>query len=489
MISSKQFFKYLQEPDQLTDSSVVEMEQLIKQFPFFQTAHLLYLQSLKKINKKLVREKLPVESLYVADRKILYSLLKEELPVAPKTETKSEVKTEVKTDVKTEVKTENKPEVKVEVKTVEKKVEEKKVEVQKEADEKKVEEKKAIEQKVEDKKVEDKKVEKTEKKKLSHEERKVNHEQLVKDFFGEKEDGNYATVATNIAEDGSIKSAAANFAKDENVNQAVVVGAKKEPEKPVEVRKVEVKTVEVKKEEPKVEIKKEEPKVEEKTESKDKILDKIASLRKEKEEVKKEIEKAKEAEAAAQAAAEKAAAEKAAAEKAAADKAAAAATVTTTTTTTTVVTQTVTTKVKDEEEKLPEKKEEKPEEKKELSAAEKLLAKLKKNYPTEDNNKTEVKTETVVTEVKTDNNTSLIDKFLQDSPHLDRNKEVAAGDMGQDSIKQPELASEKLAKIYITQKLFDKAIASYTKLVKDYPDKSEYFNAKIKEIENMKNNQ
>ena len=64
MISSKQFFKYLQEPDQLTDSSVVEMEQLIKQFPFFQTAHLLYLQSLKKINKKLVREKLPVESLF-----------------------------------------------------------------------------------------------------------------------------------------------------------------------------------------------------------------------------------------------------------------------------------------------------------------------------------------------------------------------------------------------------------------------------------------
>ena len=206
-------------------------------------------------------------------------------------------------------------------------------------------------------------------------------------------------------------------------------------------------------------------------------MDKISSLRKEKEEVQKEIEKAKEAEAATQAAAEKTAAEKAAAEKAAAEKAAAAATVTTTT----VVTETVTTTVKEEDEKQPEKKEEK----KELSAAEKLLAKLKKNYPTEDNNKTEVK----VTEVKTDNNTSLIDKFLQDSPHLDRNKEVAAGDMGQDSIKQPELASEKLAKIYITQKLFDKAIASYTKLVKDYPDKSEYFNAKIREIENMKNNQ
>ena len=232
MISSKQFFKYLQEPEQLTDSSVVEMEQLIKQFPFFQTAHLLYLQSLKKINKKLVREKLPVESLFVADRKILYPLLNDE--PQPAAAPKAEVKTEVKTEIKTEtVTTENKPEekVKAEVKTEEKKIE--KVEIKKE-EPKKEEVKKEETKKVEVKKEEPKKEEvKVEVKKLSHEERKVNHEQLVKDFFGEKEDGNYTTVATNIAEDGSIKSAAANFAKDENVNQAVVVGAKKEPEKPV----------------------------------------------------------------------------------------------------------------------------------------------------------------------------------------------------------------------------------------------------------------
>ena len=31
MMNSKQFFKYLQEPDQLTDSSVVEIEQLINE--------------------------------------------------------------------------------------------------------------------------------------------------------------------------------------------------------------------------------------------------------------------------------------------------------------------------------------------------------------------------------------------------------------------------------------------------------------------------
>ena len=55
-MTSKQFFKYLVEPEQLNDSSVVEMEQLIKQFPFFQTAHLLYLKALNRINPKLVKE-------------------------------------------------------------------------------------------------------------------------------------------------------------------------------------------------------------------------------------------------------------------------------------------------------------------------------------------------------------------------------------------------------------------------------------------------
>ena len=48
---------------------------------------------------------------------------------------------------------------------------------------------------------------------------------------------------------------------------------------------------------------------------------------------------------------------------------------------------------------------------------------------------------------------------------LDRNKEVSTGDMGQDSVKQPELYSEKLAKLYIQQGHYDKAIASYEKLI------------------------
>ena len=486
MINSKQFFKYLQDPGQLTESSVVEIEQLIKQFPFFQTAHLLYLKSLKKINKKLVSEKLPVESLYIADRKKLYGILEEDdsyksqliskatntkedtenkasngktfkvvTPESVTTQTKetkdstqggTTVTKETKTVTVSEGKTENAPNIK--------------------------------------------------KKNLTAEERKNNHDNLVKDFFDERQESNYQTVATNIAEDGSIKSAAADFAKEENVSQAVIRHESKASEnkpsetpKPqvetktqvVETKTVETKTIETKVEEkpkvvetktvetkievkPKVEeTKTVETKVEEKP--KDNILDKIASLRKEKDEVNKKLQE------------EELAAKKA---KEEAEKAAAAAAVVTTTTT--VVKETVTTvteeKPADKETELLEleKPVEKPAEK---SAAEKLLARLERF---KDNKNPET------SENKIESSDSLIDKFLKEDPHIDRNKEVVQGDMGEDSVKQPELYSEKLAKLYITQKLYDKALASYEKLKAKYPEKESYFAEKIEEIQQLKKN-
>ena len=82
----------------------------------------------------------------------------------------------------------------------------------------------------------------------------------------------------------------------------------------------------------------------------------------------------------------------------------------------------------------------------------------------------------------------MIDKFLKEDPHIDRNKEVVQGDMGEDSVKQPELYSEKLAKLYITQKLYDKALASYEKLKAKYPEKESYFAEKIEEIQQLKKN-
>ena len=457
MVNSKQFFKYLQEPETLNDSSVVELEQLIKQFPFFQTAHLVYLLSLKKINKKLVQEKLPLESLYVADRRVLFNLLADK-PEPAKPELKKEVKAE-KPEEKKEDKTAKAAPRIIVTKTTVTTTETKTEPVKTEKKEEKPTETKQVETKTaEIKTAETKTAEKSAvKKKLTQEERKTNHENLVKDFFGVREENNYQTVATNIAEDGSIKAAASDFAKEENVSQAVVLGEKK---------------------------------------SSDTILDQIANLRKEKEEVKKTLiaeeqaaqkakeEKEKEEKLKAEkekaekeeklkAEKEKAEKEKTEKEKAEQEKTEKAVTVTTTTT---VVTETVTTTT--EEKPVENPVEEQPAEET-LSAAEKLMARLNKFK----------KEGSETPEQKPEKQPDLIDKFLEESPHIDRNKEVSTGDMGQDSVKEPELYSEKLAKLYITQKLYDKAIASYENLITKYPEKRGYFEDRIKEINNLKNNQ
>lgn len=621
-MTSKQFFKYLAEPEQLNDGSVVELEQLIKQFPFFQTAHLLYLKALNRINPKLVTEKLPKESLFVSDRTILHTLLRQSAdnqenskttpkndttapkPEDKKTEDKKSEDTNIETSghaTKTEkesVTTTTKTTTTVTGTTTEKKplIEIKEI---KEEPTTPKEERPSREARLsrEERPPREARLPREErlpregrptrearlprekatedsndslandKRALSNEERKKNHENLVKDFFDLKDKEKYETVATNVAEDGSIRSAAAELAAKSQIDQGTVINEKSSStlhdtptttvtttvvektttiDKQPTVVKTTVTTVE-KTEAPKTEQ-------EDKPEAKGAILDKIAALRKEREEAnkkrleaeeeakktkaaaeeearriaeeaeqkaaqakaeaeaaakakaeaeakaKKEAEEAAQAKAEAEAAAKakaeaeakaqkeaeaaakaKAEAETAAKEKAEAEakakKAAeeAAATVTTTVTTTTV-TETVTTTVetKDEASATTTEPTQPAAEKKEMSAADKLLARLNKYK------KTEPEPE------QTGNN--LIDKFLQEDHHLDRNQEVKEGDMGKDSVKQPELYSEKLAKLYIQQGHYDKAIASYEKLNLKYPEKAAYFAEQIVEIQKLMNN-
>ena len=510
MITSKQFTKFLQEPDSINENSVVELEGLIKQYPYFQTAHLLYLLALNKINPKVAQEKLPIETLYVSDRLVLYRDLNK------------------KDNDKDKPQKEEKP----------------------------------------------KKTAKdfSGKTPTSLEDLKKHHDEIANDMFGLNDVKQYNMVVTNVEADGTVKSklsepnSQAAPASEERRPPRTEPRPERRPEPKVEVKpepkpapKAEVKVeskpepkVEVKvepKPAPKVEVKvesKPETKVEVKTETvkvevsktqttepaaaevkkpagKVDILAKIAQLKKESEEATKKrtttakveenesaekaakeaaakaaAEKAAKeaaekaaAEKAAKEAAEKAAAEKAAkeaAEKAAAEKAAkeaavvaesvvkepvvkeAAVKVETTTvekiekvvTTTTVAAAAVVS------EPAPEAKP--------LSAAERLKMRLNQYK-----NKTGE-------EKKTDqpSKNDLIDKFLKETPHIDRNKEVTEGDMGQESIMPPEgLYTEKLAVLYTEQKLYDKAIAIYNELILKNPEKSDYFAARIEEINKL----
>ena len=86
---------------------------------------------------------------------------------------------------------------------------------------------------------------------------------------------------------------------------------------------------------------------------------------------------------------------------------------------------------------------------------------------------------------KENDSNNLIDRFLTKKPKLRKGNldKVTKEDMSIESITDNEdLVSENLAKIYIGQKHFDKAIATYEKLSLKYPEKSTYFARQISTV-------
>ncbi len=81
----------------------------------------------------------------------------------------------------------------------------------------------------------------------------------------------------------------------------------------------------------------------------------------------------------------------------------------------------------------------------------------------------------------------LIDKFIEKNPKIVPKEKFTSSIDIKDSIKldKNELMTETLAKVYLEQKNFKKAIQSYKILSLKYPEKSSFFADRIKEVEKI----
>lgn len=86
----------------------------------------------------------------------------------------------------------------------------------------------------------------------------------------------------------------------------------------------------------------------------------------------------------------------------------------------------------------------------------------------------------------------LIDRFLADKPGMKAANQANPPARKENLSVEPEdqdvsFMTETLARIYLNQGLYEKAIAAYNKLSLNYPEKSVYFANQIKKIEELKN--
>ena len=83
----------------------------------------------------------------------------------------------------------------------------------------------------------------------------------------------------------------------------------------------------------------------------------------------------------------------------------------------------------------------------------------------------------------------LIDKFIKNSPKINIKKEYKPDlEIIPESKIKDDLITETLAKIYIDQKKYNKAIKAYNILSLKYPKKSSFFADQIERIKNLKKN-
>ena len=81
----------------------------------------------------------------------------------------------------------------------------------------------------------------------------------------------------------------------------------------------------------------------------------------------------------------------------------------------------------------------------------------------------------------------IIDKFIEENPKISQLKEDAHYVVKEKANDISHLMTETLAKLYVEQKLYTKAITAYEALKKKHPERQEEFEDKIQEIKELKN--
>ena len=85
-----------------------------------------------------------------------------------------------------------------------------------------------------------------------------------------------------------------------------------------------------------------------------------------------------------------------------------------------------------------------------------------------------------------DKKMELIDKFIESEPKIDPEQEVPKVDIKSSvKLKKDELMTETLAKVYLEQKKYKKAIQAYKILSLKYPEKSGFFADRIKAVRQL----
>jgi hypothetical protein len=74
-MNRNQFISYMENPDQLSGNDSALISEVVKNFPYFQTAHLLYAKSLHNVNSIHYNNQLKITAAYATDRKVLHRLI------------------------------------------------------------------------------------------------------------------------------------------------------------------------------------------------------------------------------------------------------------------------------------------------------------------------------------------------------------------------------------------------------------------------------